>query len=421
MLPDILMLLHGAVLLSFGITLSAAFAGIRFTRQNALIFLGMFLFSGVLQLTAKVFLSEDMVWKLYPPITHLPLILLLCIYYRKTAATAMAAAFTAYFCCQPAKWVGVTLLLTTHSQCWEHVGRILCLILVGCFAWHYLAPCLSEIFNKDTRSVCIFGIVPTIYYFFDYATVVYTDLWARSNRIVVEFLPFLLFMVYMLFCIVYYREYEQKADAERKEQMIRITTQQQAREFASMEHNQQEIRLMRHDMRLFLGNLSVALEDGDLEYAKKMVAAYTDSVDKATVRRFCENNTVNYVLSHFAARCEGSKISFQADVAIDKELPDELFFSSILSNALDNALNAQLELPEKKRKIKVLLKNSDNRLLLSVKNPFRKAPQFADGLPVSARKGHGYGTQSIRYLTDRLGGNCQFSIQNDLFVVRVIL
>ena len=417
----ILTLLHGAVLLGFGTVLSAAFSGIRFNRENRLVFFGMFLFSGGLQLLASIYISTDIVWKLYPPITHLPLILLLCIRYRKSAATAMAAAFTAYFCCQPAKWVGVILLFTTHSQSWEYIGRILCLILVGYLTWTYLAPCLSEIFNKDTRSVCIFGIVPTVFYFFDYATVVYTSLWRRSNQIVVEFLPFFLFVVYMLFCIVYYREYEQKADAERRAHMIRITTEQQARELTSMEQNQQQIRLMRHDMRLFLGNLSVALEEGDLEHAKKMVAAYTDSVEKTAVRHFCENNTINYVLSHFAARCEAQKISFQTNIEIEKDIPDELAFSSILSNALDNALNAQLELPEKKRCIKVLLKNSDGRLLLSVKNPFRKPPRFVDGIPVSARAGHGYGTQSIRYLTERAGGNCQFSVQKDMFVLRVIL
>lgn len=421
MFPRILMILHGAALLGFGITLSAAFAGIRFTRRNALIFSGLFLFSGTLQLLASFYLSESMVWKLYPPITHLPLILLLCLYYRKSAATAMAAAFTAYFCCQPSKWIGVVILLTTCSPLLEHVARVLCLVLVGYFAWFHLAPCLSEIFNKDSRSVCIFGIVPTVFYLFDYATVVYTDLWARNNRIVVEFLPFFLFFAYMLFCMVYYKEYEQKADAERKEHMIRLTTQQQAREFASVERGQQEIRLMRHDMRLFLGSLSVALEEGDLEHAKKMVASYTDSVEKTTVRRFCENNTVNYVLSHYAARCEAQKIHFQTDVEIGRELPDELFFSTILSNALDNALNAQQELPEKKRIIKVLLKNNDGRLLLSVKNSIRQVPKFVDGLPVSNRIGHGYGTQSIRYLTERLGGNCQFSVQNDMFVLRVIL
>lgn len=421
MLEAILTLLHGAVLLTFGIALSVAFAGIRFSKQNFLVFLGLFLGSGALQVFALVTLSDELVWKLYPLITHLPLIALLSVHYRKTLATALSSVFTAYMCCQPAKWLGVITRQATGSGAVEFMVRIACLLAVGYFIMRYCAPCLAAIYSKEPRNVYIFGIVPTVYYLFDYLTGVYTDLMLRSNPIVAEFLPFFLFFVYLLFCLVYYQQYEQKADAERKEQIIRIITQQQDKELSLMKQGQQEIRLLRHDMRLLLGNLTAALEEENLDHAKKMISAYADTVDKITLRRYCENDSLNYILSHFASRCEGHKITFRTDVRIDAPLPDEVLFASILSNALDNALNAQLELPVHQRLITLMLKNSDGRLLLSVKNPFRKTPVFSDGLPVSTRKGHGYGAQSIRYMTDRLGGNCQFSIQKDMFVLRVII
>ena len=40
---------------------------------------------------------------------------------------------------------------------------------------------------------------------------------------------------------------------------------------------------------------------------------------------------------------------------------------------------------------------------------------------MSAKAGHGYGTQSILYLTEKLGGKCQFVVQNNIFVLRVVL
>ena len=92
-----------------------------------------------------------------------------------------------------------------------------------------------------------------------------------------------------------------------------------------------------------------------------------------------------------------------------------------MSNALDNALNAQKRLPENKRSIHVMLKNRDHKLLFSVKNPFFEQPIFIDGFPASNRKGHGYGTKSIAYLTERLGGNYQFTLEDDLFVLRVVI
>jgi sensor histidine kinase regulating citrate/malate metabolism len=68
-----------------------------------------------------------------------------------------------------------------------------------------------------------------------------------------------------------------------------------------------------------------------------------------------------------------------------------------------------------------MLKYEDEHLLLSIRNSYLKAPIFSDGLPVTNKKDHGYGTQSIRYMTERLGGNCMFSIENQQFILRVII
>ena len=96
-------------------------------------------------------------------------------------------------------------------------------------------------------------------------------------------------------------------------------------------------------------------------------------------------------------------------------------FSSLLSNALDNALNAVIELPTEQRSVSLMLKSADDKLLLSVKNPISKKPVFSNGLPLSNKKGHGYGTQSIRYMTQKRGGNCQFTANDEFFMTRVII
>ena len=64
-----------------------------------------------------------------------------------------------------------------------------------------------------------------------------------------------------------------------------------------------------------------------------------------------------------------------------------------------------------------------------LKNEIRKAPlgslslfrEYAEYVPACIQEGHGYGTQSIQYLTEKLGGKCQFSVQNNTFILRIIL
>lgn len=421
MFETVLTFLQGLLLLIFGFVLTPALSGLRASKRNCLIFFSLFAFSGLLQLVCLLTASEEMVWKLYPLIVHLPLILLLCLVYRKPLITAAVSVFTSYLCCVPSKWFGVLFHQLTGSATAELLVRILFLFPVGYVSLFLFAPCLCEIFNKDRRSVCIFGLVPTVYYLFDYITAVYTDLWHNSERLVMESLPFILAATHLVFCVIYYKEYEQKADAQRKEQIIQITVEQQAKEIAAINQASQELRLLRHDMRMFLSSLAISIQNGELDTAQQMINTQISHIDGTKLVRYCSNDIVNYVISDYAARCKNKDVDFSCSIRLDTLNVDEIMFSSILSNALDNALDAQKLLPPERRSIRLMIQHSGGKLLLSVKNAVGRPVIFSDGLPVSIPERHGHGTQSIRYLTERLGGNCQFSAEGDTFILRVVL
>ena len=231
----------------------------------------------------------------------------------------------------------------------------------------------------------------------------------------------MLCIAFFLFCVVYYEQYERKADAEQKENLVRVAVEQQSRELEAVKRSEQELRLLRHDMRMILGNLSVCIESGDTQTAREIISHYSDYVTGTKVEHYCKNTIVNCVLSAFAGKCKEEKVAFTYTVGVEDLPVDDIVFSTILSNALDNALNAQRELPEEQRYVKLMLKRVKGKLLLSVKNPTRTVPTFIDGLPLSPKAGHGYGTKSIRYMTERLGGHCQFAVQEGVFSLRVVL
>lgn len=421
MVETVLFYLHSAGVLIFGVFLSAAFSGITRAYKNSLYHLIFCLLCGGLQLAFFLLFSEQTVWYLYPLITHLPLVLYLALVFRRRVSTALVAVLSSYLFCQPAKWMGVLAFYLTQNISLEYAARILSLTVVGILSVKYAAPSLSGIFSKDLRSLLVFGIVPMVYYVFDYMAVVYTDFWQSTNQVAFEFLPFLLCITFLLFCTVYYREYERKADAERKEQIVRIVAEQQAKHTENVQQLDQEIRILRHDMLHFLNRLAICIDSDDLPKAKEMLQSYISYIDGTQLTRFCGCDAVNYVLSAFAANCDRDHIRLQCDVQLDTLKTDELHFCSILQNALENAYHAQLLLEPEQRTISLLLKHVDDKLLLSVKNPTKETPTFSDGLPLSRKPGHGYGTQSIRYLTERLHGNCQFSCHDGQFILRVVL
>ena len=95
--------------------------------------------------------------------------------------------------------------------------------------------------------------------------------WTLQTKEAAEFLSFFLCIIFLVFCLTYYKEYEQKADAQRKEQIIRITVDEQKKELETVKRSEQAIKIMRHDMRHFLANLSACIDNDDKITAKKIV------------------------------------------------------------------------------------------------------------------------------------------------------
>ena len=420
MITTFLFYFHYAFLLVFGISLSLAFSGIKLTKQNFPVNLTFYIFCGIMQLVVFKTFGEDFSWKLYPLMTHIPIGLFLCFYYHKHVITALTSIASSYLFCQPANCFGIIYEEFSQNTALEFVVRILVLAISGVIAIWIFAPHCRKTFARDNNSILMFSIIPILYYVYDYSLGVYSDI-AVYVRITTEIMPFILCAVYIFFCIMYSNENEQKAEAEHKEQVFRLTVDQQSREIDAMKLTQQEIRLLKHDLRLILHNISICLETKDIESAKKIINEHIAVVDTPVVGQYCGNMILNYIISDFANKCEKAQINFQPTISIDTLSIDEIAFSSILSNTLDNAFNAQEDVPPSEKKIKLMLKESDGKLLLSVKNTYTKAPIFVEGLPITTRAGHGYGVQSIRYTTERLGGKCQFTVQDKYFVTRVII
>ena len=420
-MTTVLFVAYYALILMFGIHLSFSFLGVKFSKSSILAILLIFAGSGVAQLLLLVIWGEDIVWKLYPLIVHVPIAMVLYFKYKNKLTMIMASVSLTYLCCQPAKWFGLLTVALSQSEILDYIIRIIVLAITGIVSFRILAPVISKIYNKDTKTIFIFGGIPIVYYFYDYITAVYTDMWLKNSVLTSEFFPFLLCILIMIFYTVYYREYEKKTLIEHKQQLIANILSQQKKDIEVLENKNAEMKILRHDIRHLLTCVTTSINNGDKDTALSLISEYISMVDSTVIHRHCENDTLNYIISNYENICAANNIQFNVAVAIQNLSVDAMLFSSIVSNALENAINAQKDMPSDKRKIKLTIKTADSKLLLSVKNPFNTAPVFINDMPVTNQHGHGYGTQSIKYITEQLGGKCQFAVQDDLFVLRVII
>jgi sensor histidine kinase regulating citrate/malate metabolism len=189
-------------------------------------------------------------------------------------------------------------------------------------------------------------------------------------------------------------------------------------EFASLRQLQQNAAAYRHDMRHHFALLQGLASKEHIEGIKEYLRTAQSDMDAITPLRFCENETVNLILSAFATKAKQGSIL----LTVDAKLPDSLPFSdtelcSLLSNALENAIHACEQIPDSnKRIIQLRVYSKNTKLCIDIRNSYQAEPIFQQGLPVSKEQGHGFGTKSMVHIVEKHGGVFQFSVKDGWFI-----
>lgn len=415
-------MINNSTLLLFGVFVSSAFLGIPFHRKNIIVLLAFCL--GVN--AAQIFFFETIGLRatewLYPLITHVPSVLLFYLYYKRKVLSAVFAIMSAYLCCQLSKWLGILVLVFAGQQWIAYGVRSVITLFLGYLILRYFASSIAVIVTKTVKTVLIFSILPAAYYLFDYTASVYTDLLYSGSEVVLEFLPFMLCVAFLIFSIGYFKEYEAKCEAEQHNQLMEMKRLQSEKEIEAMRRSEYAVSILRHDMRHFLNNISAYITNGNTDKAKAYIKEIIASADKTAMQKYCDMEMVNMILSAYENEMKEKGISFHYSIQIPAELPfSDVDLTSILSNGLENAICAVSAIDPHSRTITLDLRMNEEKLLLSIKNPYKNRIVMVDGIPQAEEAGHGLGTHSIKYVTEKLKGNCQFVAENGLFMLRVVL
>lgn len=413
---------HHATTLLFGVFVSAAFLDIDLDRRNVTELLGVSAATGAAFALANAWGGELLARQLYPLLVHVPLAAFLMLRHHKSPLLTLLAVTTAYLSCQVSNWVGLFALAATGSTVAYYAARIATTLGVFAALMRHLPPLAGQLAGKTPTELGILLMLPLVYYIFDYATNVYTTLLHSGSVVTVEFLAFALCIFYVLFLAVYLREYEAKEQARREGWMVETRAVQATKELDAWRRSGRELSVLRHDMRHYLRGIATLLDEGEVERARGQLDEICDAVERTAVRRHSTNETVNIAISSFDDEIARRGIETRLHTAVPAELSvSEVDLFSVLSNALENAVAAASEAPEGRRRVDLDLCMEDGKLLLEVSNTFGATPRMVDGLPVAQRAGHGFGTQSIKLACERMGGNCQFSVAGDRFVLRAVL
>lgn len=190
-----------------------------------------------------------------------------------------------------------------------------------------------------------------------------------------------------------------------------------------VERAEQNLRILRHDMRHYSSMIDSLLSQGNYEEIRKIAGHISEVVDENKVEKYCENLIVGTILLKMAEQAKLFQIKLHMDVLIPKKIPvNEYEFAMVVANLLENALYAVKDLEAAERDIHAKLHCTTEYLLIDLENKCEGNVNFDSltGLPKSGKgAGHGLGMQSVQAFSDKLGGNITCYCENNLF--RMIL
>lgn len=157
------------------------------------------------------------------------------------------------------------------------------------------------------------------------------------------------------------------------------------------------------------------------EYIEEMRRAV--SIYDATYHTGCE--ALDYILREKNLLCDeyGVAFSCMADgTAINHLHAADIY--ALMGNALDNALECVAQEKPGERIISLRINRHGQMVSIHLENTCSRPPQFVDGLPVTKKPDkhyHGFGVQSIRYITRKYQGEVLMRAQNGRFYLDILL
>lgn len=373
-------------------------------------------------------------WVLFP---LLPVIMLI---YHKTLkisvwkSVSIFLAVFAVFACINSLSRAVNALITadlhTENELWFHTGagifyNVICLLFVLA-AWyparHRVQTMIAD--ENFAQTWYVFWILPVIFIGVNlfiipkYRSTLYTGRVLQCYIVLSLVLLIVLLLFYAMFLMMAV-SLNRNARLQQENHLLSL----QQERYKNLCMAIEEARQARHDIRHHFVQLSALAEQGDMEKIKKYLLAATGKISDYNLH-FCENQAVDSVFGYYSTLAKRENIPFHALVSLPADLSiDEIDLCLVFSNLLENAIHASVKTEPARRKINVEVYPHHNHLLLiHVENTFDgKIQQKNNIFQSSKHSGNGIGIESVRHITDKNGGACDFTYEDGIFSAKIML
>lgn len=193
------------------------------------------------------------------------------------------------------------------------------------------------------------------------------------------------------------------------------------REFAMIEERMAQADRVRHDARHHDLVIMEYARKGEIDELLRYMEAKEEADRLDMPVQFCENRTVNSILTAYVQRARQAGVRMEAEALVGQETGiKDVDFTAILGNALENALHGCQQSGESSPFIDVRIQTKGTKLTMLVRNSCNGRVKFENGIPKSG-KGDGIGIRSMLHSAQIYDGQTDFQCDDNVFMLRMVL
>lgn len=185
-----------------------------------------------------------------------------------------------------------------------------------------------------------------------------------------------------------------------------------------------KMRGWRHNYRNHIQVMKALAEKGDIEAIKDYLNKLDEDLTTIDLVVKTGNTMADAILNSkiSLAKSKGIKVKVDAHIPIELKM-SELDLCVILGNLFDNAIEANLPLPEDERLIRVYMDMKNTQLYISFTNftASGKLAKEANLFKTTKGDGHGFGLVSIDSIIEKLDGYISRNSEDGAFTTEILI
>lgn len=273
-------------------------------------------------------------------------------------------------------------------------------------------------------------VIIALYFLADMVVATALIMWTATHDFswqdyVAAFLIMFSIILITLISLVTINQISLKNEYSKQNELVNLKLRAQRREIMQLNEEYDNIRKIRHDMVKHLNIYMRLLNDGNYDAVKTAIGLHIEDCGKNRYVYIMQNDLINAVINEKANLCKDKEIEFDIKISAVSQESHELDIAVMLSNLLDNAVEAQEKLDkESKKYISLNIFSYQNKYCIIVKNTIFLSVLYNNPRLFTDKEDtylHGMGMKSIEDTVEKYNGYIERYEENDMFCVHIMI